>query len=84
MPIEAPQTSEPVLRGYGKQADQYVSLAEAEIQNLEAQIASKRASITDAQAKKQLVTEACTEESNRLDDVLEFFSLDVAPSKHAI
>ena len=70
--------------GYGKQADQYVSLAEAEIQNLEAQIASKRASITDAQAKKQMVTEACTEESNRLDDVLEFFSLDVAPSKHAI
>ena len=69
--------------GYGKQADQYVQLAESEIQNLEAQITAKRATIQDALSKKSSVIQACTTESERLDDVLEFFSLDVAPSKHA-
>ena len=36
-----------------------------------------------AAARGEKVTIACEQESDRLDDVLEFFSLDVAPSKYA-
>jgi hypothetical protein len=68
---------------YGKQADDYVSKSEAEIKALEAQIATKRASIEDAKQKHDLMNKACVDESDRLDDVLEFFSLDVPPSKYA-
>lgn len=68
---------------YGKGADQYVQLAQKEIANLEAQIAGKKSGIEDAIKKKQTVTEACTAEAERLDDVLEFFSSDNPPSSHA-
>ena len=68
---------------YGAQADKYCALATTEIQNLEAQIATKKEAMADATARKQMVHDACTKESDRLDDVLEFFSLDVAPSKLA-
>ena len=68
---------------YGAQADKYCTLSQTEIQNLEAQIATKKSAMADAVAKKKMVTDACTAESDRLDDVLEFFSLDVSPSKLA-
>lgn len=68
---------------FGKQADQYVELANAEIQKYEAQIAAKKSAIADALAKKQMVATECNVESDRLDDILEFFSLDVSPSKLA-
>ena len=68
---------------YGKQANDFVSKSEAEIKSLEAQIEAKKVAIEDANAKHESMTTACTAEADRLDDVLEFFSLDVPPSKHA-
>jgi hypothetical protein len=70
-------------QSYVQQADEYVSKAELEISALEQEIAKRRQSIADAKAKQARVTEACHIESERLDDVLEFFSLDVPPSKYA-
>lgn len=57
--------------------------AEAEIAALETQIDAKRAAIQAAKNELAKVTRGCEAESDKLDDVLEFFSLDVAPSKHA-
>jgi hypothetical protein len=68
---------------YGKQADEFVAKTEAEIKALEAQIAAKKVSIEDAKQKHDSMNKACVAEGDRLDDVLEFFSLDVAPSKFA-
>ncbi|HTQ09689.1 MAG TPA: hypothetical protein VMI31_06420 [Fimbriimonadaceae bacterium] len=70
-------------QSYGKQADEFVAKSEADIAALEAQIAAKKQSIEDAKTKHEKMNKGCTDESNRLDDVLEFFSLDVAPSKYA-
>ncbi|HZH98997.1 MAG TPA: hypothetical protein VEX38_08495 [Fimbriimonadaceae bacterium] len=68
---------------YGKQATMFVSTAEAEIQRLEAQIAEKKSAIGRALQMQTHVAEVCQAESDRLDDVLEFFSLDLPPSKLA-
>lgn len=68
---------------YTQQATEYVSKAKQEIARLEAEIANLRGSIDEAQARQAAVQAACVAESDRLDDVLEFFSLDVAPSKYA-
>jgi hypothetical protein len=69
--------------GYNRQAIDYVTKAEVEISALENQIEQKRQSIEKAKQQTSLVVDACQRESERLDDILEFFSLDVAPSKHA-
>jgi len=68
---------------YGKQATDYCGRAEIEIATLEQQIADKRKTIEEAKAKQSAMHDACVKESDRLDDVLEFFSLDVPPSKLA-
>ena len=68
---------------FAKQADEYVSRTELEILGLEQQISDKRRAMEDAKAKQSKMTGACSGEADRLDDVLEFFSLDIAPSKHA-
>jgi hypothetical protein len=68
---------------YSKQASDFVAKSQAEIQTLEAQIASKKAAIDDAKHKQEAMLAACKAEVDRLDDVLEFFSLDVPPSKYA-
>lgn len=60
-----------------------VAAAEAEIVELQARIEARRQSIQSAQQTLFQTTQRCTAESDRLDDVLEFFSLDVAPSKYA-
>ncbi|AIE84295.1 hypothetical protein [Fimbriimonas ginsengisoli] len=70
-------------QSFVQQVDQYVSKTELEISALEQEIAKRRQSIEDFKAKQTRVSEACHTESDRLDDVLEFFSLDVAPSKYA-
>ncbi len=57
--------------------------AEAEITELEAQIDAKRQSIQAAKNELAKVTRGCETESDKLDDVLEFFSLDLGPSKYA-
>lgn len=70
-------------QSYVHQADEYVGKAELEIGALEQEIAKRRQSIAEAKAKQSAVNDSCHQESDRLDDVLEFFSLDVPPSKYA-
>lgn len=66
-----------------KQTTQNTTTDEAEIASLEAQIAEKRQAIASAKQQQTQAVQVCAAESDRLDDVLEFFSLDVPPSKHA-
>lgn len=65
------------------QASEYVSKSEAEISNLQRQIEERHRLIAEAKTRQQAVVDGCHKESDRLDDVLEFFSLDVPPSKYA-
>lgn len=71
------------IESLSRQADTFVVQAETEITALQAQIEEKRGAIQAARQKVLQVTQVCEQESHRLDDVLEFFSLDVAPSKYA-
>lgn len=68
---------------FEKQANEFVSKAELDILGLEQQIEDRRRAITEAKTKQLTMNQSCTAEADRLDDVLEFFSLDVPPSKHA-
>lgn len=61
----------------------FAATGEAEIQKLQEQVEAKRKAIFDARAQLQATSQMCAAETDRLDDVLEFFSLDVAPSKYA-
>lgn len=65
-----------------RKTNESVSNLEKEIADLGAQVEAKRAAIQTARAELAKVTGECEAESDRLDDVLEFFSLDVYPSKH--
>lgn len=65
-----------------KQTAETVTSAQAEIAALEARIETQRQAITAAQQKQSEAARLCSAESDRLDDVLEFFSLDVPPSVH--
>lgn len=69
---------------FAKQAEEFRVKTEVEIMTIEQQIAEKRKAIEDAMAKQKTMDDACEMESDRLDDVLEFFTLDVPPSKHAV
>jgi hypothetical protein len=67
----------------GRQTAEQVAAAELEIAALQAQIDEKRRATEAARQQEARAAAACEAESDRLDDVLEFFSLDVPPSKHA-
>ncbi|MBS1724909.1 MAG: hypothetical protein JSS66_18370 [Armatimonadetes bacterium] len=69
--------------GFEKQATDFIAKSEAEVARLQSEIERNRANMEGAKAKVEVVKSACLAESDRLDDVLEFFSLDVAPSKYA-
>ena len=66
-----------------KQTTDSAATAELDIAALQAQIEEKRKAMTAAQQKQAQMRQLCDAESDRLDDVLEFFSLDVPPSKYA-
>jgi hypothetical protein len=68
---------------YTQQAATYVEKAEAEIARMEAEIALRKERIEAAKVRQQKMVQACDQEADRLDDVLEFFSLDTGASKHA-
>lgn len=68
---------------YSEHAQQYITKAEQQIAAAESEIQRLRASIADAKSKEQQAMSSCEKESDRLDDVLEFFSLDIPPSKYA-
>jgi hypothetical protein len=69
--------------GVAKQASDYMSMAEVDIATLEAKIAERRKGIENAKARLEQLSKWCNSESNKLDDVAEFFSLDIPPSKLA-
>jgi len=68
---------------YTKQASDYILKSEADIINLQKQIEDRKKMIEQAKSRQASVTEGCHQQSDRLDDVLEFFSMDVPPSKYA-
>ena len=71
------------LDSLGKLTNEQVAKAEQEIAEFQARIEERRKAIQSAQQLLFETTQRCTVESDRLDDVLEFFSLDVPPSKYA-
>ncbi len=75
------------LAAYGDslehQTNQFTAAAEAKIADLDKQIADQRASIDEVKKMLADALAKCQAESHRLDDVLEFFTLDIAPSKLA-
>jgi hypothetical protein len=75
------------LAAYGESVSQqtaeFVTRSELEIAALQAQIEEKRKAIQAAQEQHAQSSHMCEAESDRLDDVLEFFSLDLPPSRHA-
>jgi flagellar motility protein MotE (MotC chaperone) len=66
-----------------RQTSQTIVAAEDEIKALQAEIEAKRQEIAAVQQRLANAVSVCHAESDRLDDVLEFFSLDVPPSKHS-
>ncbi|HEY3375961.1 MAG TPA: hypothetical protein VGL77_00575 [Armatimonadota bacterium] len=66
-----------------KQATEFSAATELEIVTLQAQITEKRKAVDAARQQHLEVAKICHKEADRLDDVLEFFSLDVPPSKYA-
>lgn len=66
-----------------RQTADAVAAGELEIAALQSQIEQVRRSIEAARQKQTQVQALCDAETDRLDDVLEFFSLDVGSSKLA-
>ena len=66
-----------------KRTNEFSQSGEKEIEGLQSQIEAKRKALQDARHQLAQSTEKCRQEADRLDDVLEFFSLDVPPSKYA-
>lgn len=67
----------------GKLVESTAATEEAAIAEMQARIAEKRKAIDAARQQQAQITQLCHNEADRLDDVLEFFSLDVPPSKYA-
>ncbi len=66
-----------------RKTSEAVAQSEQEIAELEAQIDAKRQQIQKSKGELLRVQNGCEGESGKLDDVLEFFSLDVGASKYA-
>lgn len=66
-----------------RRVNEFTAVEEKQIAAMQTQIEEKRKSIQDAKYQLTQSSHACENESERLDEVLEFFSLDVAPSKYA-
>jgi len=65
------------------QTESYVATIQAKIADLEAQIALHREDIETTRNMLVSAVATCDAESARLDDVLEFFTLDNQPSRNA-
>ena len=66
-----------------KTTEDYAEKAQAEVARLTAEIERHRTTVLDAQNRATGVIRSCEAEADRLDDILEFFSLDIGPSVHA-
>ncbi|MBS1706311.1 MAG: hypothetical protein JST40_10580 [Armatimonadetes bacterium] len=69
--------------GFEKQVEEFVTKAQLEIMRLEAEVENWKKRIENAQTQSKIISDSCAGESDRLDDILEFFSLDIPPSKNA-
>jgi hypothetical protein len=67
----------------GQQTSGLLKNAEEDIAALQAQIEEKRNAMLEAQQLQAQVMTICQAEAHRLEEVLEFFSLDIPPSKYA-
>jgi hypothetical protein len=65
---------------YSDQAGQYMEKCKQEIARLEGEIEARKKGIEDATSKQATMTESCTAESDRLHEVLQFFSVSIPPS----
>ena len=74
---------EAYVESFAKKSEDYTKKVETDIAALEKQIEEKRKAITSTRQRAQELSQFCDQEAERLDDVLEFFSLDVGPSKYA-
>ena len=70
-------------QGFASHTAEYIQKSEAEIVRMEGEIAGRRARIEESRTRQVGIADACNAEADRLDDVLEFFSLDAGSSKHA-
>ena len=66
-----------------RKTNQTIETSEGEIGELELQIEARRQNIQNARGELARVTQECESEADKLDEVLEFFSLDDAASKPA-
>lgn len=66
-----------------RRVNEFTAVEEKQIEQMQLTIEEKRKGIQDAKYQLTQSSHACDAESERLDEVLEFFSLDVAPSKYA-
>ena len=66
-----------------RRTEEFTVLDENEIAKLQTRIEEKRKGILDSKNQLSQMSQSCDAESEKLDEVLEFFSLDVAPSKYA-
>lgn len=66
-----------------QQATDFVAAAEFEIEAMLKQVEEKRQGILATRERQAQIQSLCDTEAHRLDDVLEFFSLDVPPSRNA-
>ncbi len=66
-----------------RRVNEFTTVEEKQIAEMQTKIEEKRKGIQDAKYQLTQSSRACDSESERLDEVLEFFSLDVAPSKYA-
>lgn len=66
-----------------KQAEESVRNNEAEMATLLAKVEELRLANIETQKRQARAAQMCVAESDRLDDLLEFFSLDISPSKYA-
>lgn len=71
------------VEGLTRRTQEEATATEAEITALETQIRERRERLDRGKRLLEAATRRCESESHRLDDVLEFFSLDVPPSKYA-
>jgi len=67
----------------GRQTGDMFQHAQEDIAALQAQIAEKQNAMREAQQLHGQVMAMCQAEAHRLEEVLEFFTLDVPPSKNA-
>jgi hypothetical protein len=68
---------------FAQQATDFAAAAEFEVEALLKQVEEKRQAIVAAKERQAQIQAICDSEADRLDDVLEFFSLDVPPSRNA-